>query len=108
MSIKSITNGYEVDCRPQGRNGKRYRKKFTTIGEAQKYERWLLSTQNQKNWVEKSADKRPLLELINLCGQQLKTGKKATTINRNQTRLSSVFTALMKAEEFHNQHPLKG
>ncbi len=43
---------YEVDCRPQGRNGKRYRKKFTTKGEAQKYERWLLSTQNQKGWVE--------------------------------------------------------
>ncbi|SGZ07858.1 phage integrase [Moritella viscosa] len=150
MSIKSIANGYEVDCRPQGRNGKRYRKKFTTKGEAQKYERWLLSTQNQKDWVEKSADKRPLLDLIHLWyhyhGQQLKTGKKelkhlvaidsdlghpradqvtrqcftqyralkmaegkkATTINRNQTRLSSVFTALIKAEEFHNQHPLKG
>ncbi|KXO09468.1 Phage integrase [Moritella sp. JT01] len=78
MSIKSITNGYEVDCRPQGRNGKRYRKKFTTKGEAQKYERWLLSTQNQKDWVENSADKRPLLELINLWyhyhGQQLKIG----------------------------------
>lgn len=27
MSIKSITNGYEVDCRPQGRANKRYRKK---------------------------------------------------------------------------------
>ena len=66
MSIKSITNGYEVDCRPQGRNGKRYRKKFTTKGEAQKYERWLLPTQNQKDWVEKTADKRPLIDLIHL------------------------------------------
>ncbi|EDM64885.1 phage integrase [Moritella sp. PE36] len=66
MSIKQITNGYEVDCRPQGRSGKRYRKKFKTKGEAQKYESWLLSTQNQKDWVEKSADKRPLLELIHL------------------------------------------
>lgn len=150
MSIKSISNGYEVDCRPQGRNGKRYRKKFSTKGEAQRYERWLLSTKNQKGWVEKSADRRPLLELIQLWyhfhGQQLKTGakelkhlvaldselgnpradqvtrqlftqyramkmaegKKATTINRNQTRLSSVFTALIKAGEFHNEHPLKG
>ena len=149
MSIKQITNGYEVDCRPQGRNGKRYRKKFTTKGEAQKYERWLLSTQNQKDWVEKSADKRPLLELIHLWyhyhGQQLKTGAaeyrhlimidrdlghpradqitrqyfmqyradkmakamKATSINRNQSRLSSVFSALIRAEEFHNQHPFK-
>ncbi|PKH06434.1 tyrosine-type recombinase/integrase [Moritella sp. Urea-trap-13] len=150
MSIKSITNGYEVDCRPQGRNGKRYRKKFTTKGEAQKYERWLLSTQNQKDWVEKTADKRPLIDLIHLWyhyhGQQLKTGPrelkhlitinadlgnlkadqltrqrfmqyradkmaggmKPASINRNQTRLSSVFTALIKAEEFHNEHPFKG
>ncbi|MDX2322394.1 MAG: tyrosine-type recombinase/integrase, partial [Moritella sp.] len=35
-------------------------------------------------------------------------GMKATSINRNQTRLSSVFTALIKAEEFHNEHPFKG
>ena len=150
MSIKSIPNGYEVDCRPQGRSGKRYRKKFKTKGEAQQYERWLLSTKNQKGWVEKSADKRPLRDLIDLWyhyhGQQLKTGeqelrhlikidkdlghpradqitkqrfmqyradkmalgKKATTINRRHVRLSSVFTILIKADEFHNEHPLKG
>ncbi|MGC3833402.1 phage integrase [Moritella viscosa] len=150
MSIKSIPNGYEVDCRPQGRSGKRYRKKFKTKGEAQQYERWLLSTQNQKGWVEKSADKRPLLDLIDLWyryhGQQLKRpekelkhllsidkdlghpradqvtkqrvmqfradkmaiGNKATTINRSQVRLSGVFTVLIKAGEFHNEHPLKG
>ncbi|KXO08335.1 Integrase [Moritella sp. JT01] len=52
MPIKSIINGYEVDYCPQGRNGKRYRKKFKTKGEAQKYERWLLSTQNQKYWLK--------------------------------------------------------
>jgi len=96
-----------------------------------------------KNWVEKTADKRPLIDLIHLWyhyhGQQLKTGPrelkhlitinadlgnlrvdqltrqrfmqyqadkmtggmKPSSINRNQTRLSSVFTALIKAEEFH-------
>ena len=80
MSIKSIPNGYEVDCRPRGRNGKRYRKRFKTKGEAVQFERWLISTQNEKGWVETAKDRRPLLELIELWfkyyGRQLKTGEK--------------------------------
>ncbi|MFB1077585.1 phage integrase [Photobacterium damselae] len=78
MSIKSIPNGYEVDCRPQGRYGKRYRKKFKTKAEATQFERWLLATKAQKNWLEKPKDKRRLNELIELWyihkGQQLKSG----------------------------------
>ena len=35
-------------------------------------------------------------------------GNKATTINRSHVRLSGVFTVLIKAGEFHNEHPLKG
>ncbi|MCE7576205.1 integrase [Aliivibrio fischeri] len=80
MSIKSIPNGYEVDCRPQGRSGKRYRKRFKTRAEAVQYERWLISTKNQKDWLDKPKDKRPLSVLIDLWyqqyGQQLKTGDK--------------------------------
>lgn len=78
MSIKSIPNGYEVDCRPQGRYGKRYRKKFRTKAEAMQYERWLLATKNQRDWLEKPRDKRRLNELIELWyvhkGQHLKSG----------------------------------
>ncbi|AWK83534.1 tyrosine-type recombinase/integrase [Photobacterium damselae] len=78
MSIKSIPNGYEVDCRPQGRCGKRYRKKFKTKAEATQYERWLLATRTQKGWLEKPKDKRRLNDLIELWyiykGQQLKSG----------------------------------
>ncbi|WP_023604382.1 phage integrase [Aliivibrio logei] len=80
MSIKSIPNGYEVDCRPQGRSGTRYRKRFKTRAEAVQYERWLISTKNQKDWLEKPKDRRPLITLIDLWykhyGQQLKTGEK--------------------------------
>ncbi|WP_023604595.1 phage integrase [Aliivibrio logei] len=150
MSIKSIPNGYEVDCRPQGRSGTRYRKRFKTRAEAVQYERWLISTKNQKDWLEKPKDRRPLITLINLWykhyGQQLKTGekelrhlikldkelgqpktyqvtksllsdyranmladgKKATTINRNHWRLSSVFKVLIKSGELIGEHPLKG
>ncbi|MGR5464536.1 phage integrase [Photobacterium damselae] len=79
MSIKSIPNGYEVDCRPQGRNGKRYRKKFKTKGEAVQFERWLIASRNQKDWVETPKDRRPLSYLIDewfrLYGQQLKDGE---------------------------------
>ena len=78
MSIKSIPNGYEVDCRPQGRSGTRYRKRFKTKAEAVQYERWLITTKSQKGWVESATDKRPLSELIDLWyrhhGQQLKCG----------------------------------
>lgn len=38
----------------------------------------------------------------------LTKGNKPSTINRNANRLSSVFTALIKVDEFHAPHPLKG
>lgn len=80
MSIKPISGGYEVDCRPQGRSGKRYRKKFKTKGEAQQYERWLLATRNSKDWIENSKDTRRLSELIDVWyqrkGQTLKSGER--------------------------------
>jgi hypothetical protein len=43
MSVKLLPEGgWLVDVRPQGRNGKRIRKKFTTKSEAQQYERWII------------------------------------------------------------------
>jgi hypothetical protein len=52
MSIKSLgADGYMVDVRPQGREGKRVRKKFETKSEAQQYERWIIATQNNKEWL---------------------------------------------------------
>lgn len=150
MSIKSIPNGYEVDCRPQGRQGKRYRKKFKTRGEAQQYERWLISTKNSKDWIDKPKDSRLLSELAELWfhhhGQTLKRGDrdlrcllslarelgnpkayqvtkglfsdyrarmllkgiKPATLNREQTRLSGVFTTLIKIDDYHGDNPVKG
>lgn len=81
MSIKSLgADGYMVDVRPQGRDGKRVRKKFKTKSEAQQFERWVIATQNNKEWLEKPADHRPLTDLIDLWwnhhGQHLKDGVK--------------------------------
>lgn len=80
MGIKSLGNdGYIVDVRPQGRDGKRIRKKFPTKAEAQQYERWVIATQNNKDWVDKPADRRPLSELIELWwkyyGQSMKSAR---------------------------------
>ncbi|WP_421217953.1 phage integrase [Aeromonas enteropelogenes] len=78
MSIKSLPGGYLVDIRPQGRDGKRIRKRFKTKSEAQQYERWVLATQHDKEWLGRPADTRPLTELIELWwryhGQTLKVG----------------------------------
>ncbi|AMQ44834.1 integrase [Aeromonas veronii] len=79
MSIKSTADGYLVDIRPQGRDGKRIRKRFKTKSEAQQYERWVLATQHDKEWLGRPADTRPLSELIELWwrlhGQTLKDGE---------------------------------
>lgn len=79
MSIKSLKDGYMVDMRPQGREGRRIRKKFATKSEAQQYERWILSSQHNKGWLDKAPDKRPFSDLIDLWwrlkGQTMKSGE---------------------------------
>ncbi|MEN3258492.1 tyrosine-type recombinase/integrase [Sodalis endosymbiont of Spalangia cameroni] len=80
MSIKSLgTDGWLVDVRPQGRSGKRIRKKFPTKSEAQQYERWAIATLNSKDWLDTPKDKRYLSELIDLWwkhkGQTLRSGR---------------------------------
>lgn len=79
MSIKAAPNGYMVDVRPQGRNGKRYRKSFKTKAEAMQYERWLIATRNNSDWVEKPRDTRFISVLIGdwyqRHGQYLKSGE---------------------------------
>lgn len=78
MSIKPIGDGYLVDLRPTGRDGRRIRKKFRTKSEAQQYERYVLATHHNKAWAEKPYERRPFSELIDLWwklkGQTMKAG----------------------------------
>lgn len=150
MTISKQEDGrYLVDLRPQGRNGKRLRRRFNTRGEALRFERWAIKKYNDKEWMDGgSRDERTLEELIGdwwkYYGQSLKSGEvirleldricnelsnplvkdinKATfteyranrllagispiTINREQSLLSGVFTALIKAEQFSQGNPL--
>lgn len=67
MTIKKTDDGlYRVDMRPQGKHGRRIRRTFKTRTEAQKFQRHTLATQNNKDWIEKPADRRSLTELIEL------------------------------------------
>lgn len=79
MSVRSMADGYLVDLRPNGREGRRIRKKFKTKSEALQYERYILATYHNKAWVEKPDDRRPFSELIDLWwklkGQTMKAGK---------------------------------
>jgi len=79
MSIKKLDDGqYQVDIRPKGIDGRRYRRKFSTKREATIYEQHIQAQANNKSWIEKPSDKRKLSEAISLWwryhGQTLKEG----------------------------------
>lgn len=85
MTISKLPDGrYLVDVRPQGRDGKRLRKRFSTKSEAQQYERWAVASFHNKDWKERPADRRQLSELIDiwyqLKGQMMKSAK--NTLNK--------------------------
>lgn len=59
MTISKQPDGrYLVDLRPQGREGKRIRKRFPTKSEAQQFERWAIGHYHDKDWQERPADTR--------------------------------------------------
>lgn len=85
MTISKQPDGrYLVDLRPQGREGKRIRKRFPTKSEAQQFERWAIGHYHDKDWKERPADKRKLSELIELWyqvkGQMMKSA--ASSLNK--------------------------
>lgn len=67
-------------CALKEEKGSVFAKKFKTKSEAQQFERWIIATQNNKEWLDKPADHRPLTDLIDLWwshhGQHLKDGVK--------------------------------
>ncbi|EJF1946149.1 tyrosine-type recombinase/integrase [Salmonella enterica] len=81
MTVSKLEDGrYMVDLRPQGRKGKRIRRRFTTRAEALRFERWAVSNYNNKEWLsDGQKDERTLQELIDAWwkyhGQSLKSGE---------------------------------
>lgn len=88
MGIEKTDNGWKVDIRPGGREGKRFRKTFPTKAEALRFEAWT-KTQYTVNpeWEPVKRDKRRLSALVtrwyDLHGKSLKDGS-----NRKQKLLN--------------------
>ncbi|MCL1127510.1 phage integrase [Shewanella surugensis] len=79
MSIRNLKDGSDkpwlCECYPNGRTGKRIRKKFATKGEAVSFERFTMNEVIDKPWLGEKVDNRRLSEIIQrwheLHGQQL-------------------------------------
>lgn len=81
MSIKKLEDGrYEVDCRPEGRNGPRIRKKFRAKNEALVYHNRTMGEGAKGEFVHRpKRDERRLTDLVTLWfnshGRVLKRGE---------------------------------
>lgn len=104
MSIKKQGDKYLVDIRPQGRDGKRYRRKFDTKYEASQYEKHILATAHNKDWLEKPADRRSLSELIELWWKYEGQSKKTADVYLR--RLNQIDRELGKPKAHQITHKL--
>lgn len=84
--IKQDDGRYLVDIRPQGRDGKRIRKRFATKSEAQQYERWAVSSFHNKEWQDVLPDRRLLSELISIWFQLKGQMMKSATNTHNKVK----------------------
>lgn len=84
MSIRNLKDGnrkpWLCECYPQGRSGKRVRKRFATKGEALAFEKFTMKEVDEKPWLGDKKDLRTLQDLVELWyklhGQHLKSAKK--------------------------------
>ncbi|MCR9549087.1 phage integrase [Vibrio antiquarius] len=82
MSIRNLKDGstkpWLCECYPNGRTGKRVRKRFATKGEAAAFERFTMREVDDKPWLGAKPDHRRLSELValwfKLHGKNLKSG----------------------------------
>lgn len=83
MSVRNLKDGSKkpwlCECYPQGREGKRVRKRFATKGEANSFEFYLMKEVDDKPWLGEKTDHRRLSDIIELWfklhGQNLKSGE---------------------------------
>ncbi|MDC5820423.1 tyrosine-type recombinase/integrase [Vibrio europaeus] len=70
MSIRNLKDSsnkpWLCECYPNGRSGKRVRKRFATKGEAASYERFVMREVGDKPWEGAKPDHRRLTELIDI------------------------------------------
>jgi integrase len=70
MSVRNLKDGNKkpwlCECYPQGRNGKRIRKRFATKGEALAFEQFTMREIDDKPWLGEKTERRSLLDMIDL------------------------------------------
>lgn len=106
MSIRNLKDGSKkpwlCECYPNGRGGKRVRKRFATKAEASSYEVYLMKQVDDKPWLGDKPDHRRLSELLDVWwqvhGHTIKSGKEvyrktALTIKELGDPVASTFTA---------------
>ncbi|EIJ0963979.1 tyrosine-type recombinase/integrase [Vibrio parahaemolyticus] len=84
MSVRKLEDGNKkpwlCECYPQGRSGKRIRKRFATKGEALAFEKFTMAEVDDKPWLGEKKDLRTLQDLVELWyklhGQHLKSAEK--------------------------------
>ncbi|CNI68330.1 TPA: tyrosine-type recombinase/integrase [Yersinia enterocolitica] len=65
MAVAKLATGkWQVQCFPNGRDGRRIRKQFSTKGEALAYERHVKDEAEQKPWLGEKQDKRTVSDLV--------------------------------------------
>ncbi|MCK6263760.1 tyrosine-type recombinase/integrase [Vibrio sp. ZSDE26] len=111
MSVRNLKDGstkpWICECYPNGRNGKRVRKKFTTKGEAKAFELHTMREIEEKPWMGDKPDHRRLSHVIELWyshyGQTLANGdvifqKFKLMVEAMGNPIASVFTAKIYSE----------
>ncbi len=106
MSVRNLKDGSKkpwlCECYPQGREGKRVRKRFATKGEATAYENFIMREVDDKPWMGSKPDNRRLSELLDtwwqVHGHTIKSGKvvyrkTALTIKELGDPIASTFTS---------------
>lgn len=67
MAVYKLSNGtWQAQIFPNGRDGKRIRRQFSTKGEAQSYEKFVKDQDQDKPRLGEKADKRRVIELVGL------------------------------------------
>ena len=68
MTVRNLKDGSKKprlsECYPQGRNGKRIRKRFATKGEATAFERFTMKEVDDKPWLGEKDDSRRLTDVL--------------------------------------------
>lgn len=94
MTAKQTKDGWRVDFRAGGANGKRYRKTCRTKAEAERYQKFVEAQHiaNGKPWNEKPTDNRLLSELVELWSEHF--GRRLINYKKRRQKLDRVVERL--------------